>query len=184
MPGPPVRPDGGDHPGPGVIGLRGVAFFASAAIGGGAGASLVGDAGPHVGRQHRPAAVSGTGCSTPVGRQVCGRTGDPRVRSAMLLGALLEGGNLTGPWPVGDNGAAYGPYQLHGAGQAAGEDPARATAIMLPRYAEACSTVPAPSWRADPRGSAAQCAYRAEKPARMYTSPRVRDAWARLGGQR
>lgn len=180
-----------------MIGLRLAAFLATATVGGGGAYVLTGDAGPAAHRLHIPTiraphhtgpVPTGAGCATPVGRAVCRRSADPHVRSAMLLGALLEGGNLTGPWACGDDGWSCGPWQInrsvhHGVSRTEAADPGFAAAYMLPGYQAGCASVPAVRWRVDPRGSAAVCAYRAERPARMYTSSRVKAAWARLGGQ-
>ena len=136
---------------------------------------------------HHAPAPSGAGCSTAVGRAVCSATRDPHIHSAMLLGALLEGGNLTGPWACGDGGWSCGPWQInrsvhHSVSRAEAQDPRFAAAYMLPAYTAGCRAVPVLRWRTDPRAAAAECAYRAERPARMYPTARVNAAWTRLGG--
>src|SRR6266567_3344693 len=50
---------------------------------------------------------------TAVGAAVYAATPNQNTRIAMILGALLEGGSLNGPWAVGDNGTSFGPWQIH-----------------------------------------------------------------------
>jgi hypothetical protein len=125
--------------------------------------------------------VTALALDTDLVRQIRAQAGRGDVAAAMLVGAMLEGGRLDEPWPVGDHGVAHGPFQLHGATRADAERPSSAVRIMLPRYRAACATVPAARWRADRRAAAALCAYRAEKPARMYPQDRVRASWAQIG---
>ena len=138
---------------------------------------------------HSAPLPAGKGCGTPVGKSVCARTGDPHLRSAMLLGALLEGGGLAGPWRCGDGGVSCGPWQIklsvhRTVSRSEAQDPAFAAAYMLPAYTAGCRSVPLVTWRKDPRGAAALCAFRAERPARMYPASRVAAAWQRLGGSK
>jgi hypothetical protein len=163
--------------------------FALTAIGAGAGATVVTEkpAALHL-PGHHGKAPTGPGCKTPVERAVCKATTDPHIRSAMRLGALLEGGNLHGPWVCGDHGWSCGPWQINrsvhaGVSRAEAADPAWAARFMLPAYRAACATVPAALWKTDPRESAATCVFRAERPAAMYSTARVRAAWALLGGK-
>ncbi|HVQ95832.1 MAG TPA: hypothetical protein VMU51_32705 [Mycobacteriales bacterium] len=128
-----------------------------------------------------------TAPATPVGAAVYQSTSDSRVRQAMLLGALLEGGSLTGPWQAGDNGLSWGPFQIYKAAhpdvtRAQAEDPVWAVRYMLPSYAAAVNRVSAGSWEADPKGAAALSAYYAERPKRMYLQKRIDAAWSQLAG--
>lgn len=123
----------------------------------------------------------------PVQRAVYGVTQDPRVRQAMLMGALLEGGNLNGGWSPGDNGTSWGPWQIHGPAhpditQQQAEDPAAAAAYMAPAYAQAVARIPDAMWQSNPTGAAAMAAYLAERPAYMYPPERIVGAAAQLGG--
>lgn len=127
--------------------------------------------------------------STPVGRQIYARTGDPRVRLSMLVGALLEGGTLVGPFPPGDHGTSFGPFQIHlpahpGVSRAEAENPAFAVAYMLPAYVHGVARVYPGAWAADPGNAAATAAFYAERPAHMYPASRVDSAMntLRAGG--
>ncbi len=128
-----------------------------------------------------------TAPATPVGAAVYQSTSDSRVRQAMLLGALLEGGSLTGPWNAGDNGLSWGPFQIYKVAhpdvtRAQAEDPAWAVRYMLPSYAAAVTRISAGSWQSDPKGAAALSAYYAERPAKMYAQKRIDAAWSQLAG--
>ncbi len=149
---------------------------------------------PHLpGLPHGKARALPHGGSSSLTREIDRQTRNPHVRTAMRVGALLEGGSLTpnpatGRWPCGDSGWSCGPYQIHrranpGVSVAESQNPRFAVAYMLPRYAAGCASVPAARWRTDPRGAAATCAYRAERPRNMYPARRVAAAWARLGGK-
>lgn len=114
-------------------------------------------------------------------------TGDSRVATAMLLGALLEGGSWDGPWAPGDQGTSFGPWQIHlpahpGMTQADAENPVAAALFMLPEYTRAVSNVPAALWQSSPMQAAAQAVYLAERPAQMYPTARVAAAWAAMQG--
>jgi hypothetical protein len=114
-------------------------------------------------------------------------TSDARLKSALLMGALLEGGSLTGPWRAGDNGQSFGPYQIYTAAhpdvtREKAENPEYAVAYMLPAYMEGVRRVPSELWQSDPARAAATAVYYAERPAAMYPASRVRAAWARLQG--
>lgn len=122
-----------------------------------------------------------------VSAAVSSLTGDSRVATAMLLGALLEGGSLDGPWPPGDQGTSFGPWQIHlpahpGVTQADAENPLTAALFMLPSYTQAVQRIPDANWQSDPMGSAAEAVYLAERPAAMYPPARVAAAWAALKG--
>jgi hypothetical protein len=125
--------------------------------------------------------------STALEQAIDSSTANPRLRLALRLGALLEGGSFAGPWSVGDNGTSYGPYQIHlpvhpdiTAQQAA--DPLHAVLYMLPEYEAALLRVPESAWQADPSIAAAQVVYYAERPFAMYPAARIRAAWAQLTG--
>ncbi len=113
-------------------------------------------------------------------------TTDERVRLAMKLGALLEGGSLGGgPFPEGDSGTSFGPFQIHlpahpgvSAGQA--QDPSWAVRYMLGEYRAAVASVSDSLWSSDPKSAAALAAFRAERPAVMYPADRIDRAWRAL----
>ncbi|MDE3097005.1 MAG: hypothetical protein KGK07_13535 [Chloroflexota bacterium] len=114
--------------------------------------------------------------------------GDPRVELSMLMGALLEGGSLTGPWSPNlsdPNGGSWGPFQINGGGPRA-NDPAYAVDYMLPRYQQAVAMVDPQLWRSDPKLAAAQAVALAERPlnyqlgAAAYPAPRIQSAWDTL----
>lgn len=112
-------------------------------------------------------------------------TNDQRVIKAMLLGAMLEGGSLSGPWPRGDNGQSAGPFQINSPGNGGvdlgnAEQIPWAVAFMAPRYIAAVNQVPADLWRTNARQAAAQAVYIAERPAKMYSPQNVGNAWAML----
>jgi hypothetical protein len=67
---------------------------------------------------------------------------DANAQLAAIGGALLEGGNLTGPWIAGDKGQSWGPWQINhpshpGVTFAQANDPAQAIRIIGPSYAAA-----------------------------------------------
>jgi hypothetical protein len=79
---------------------------------------------------------------TSVVAAVKGFLNDANARLAAIGGALLEGGNLTGPWNSGDNGQSWGPWQINspshpGVTYAQANDPAQAIKIIGPSYAAA-----------------------------------------------
>ncbi|MGN6564137.1 MAG: hypothetical protein ACTHMU_15895 [Thermomicrobiales bacterium] len=125
--------------------------------------------------------------STQLEAAIDAATSDPHVRTAMRLGALLEGGSYDGPWDVGDQGSSFGPFQIHlpahpGVTRAQAEDPTQAVLFMLGEYQAAALRVPASAWAQDPATAAAQVVYYAERPAAMYPASRIRQAWAVLSG--
>lgn len=118
-------------------------------------------------------------------------TDDPRIRQAMKLAVLLEGGNFEGGWGVGDQGQSFGPYQIytavHRVTREQAEDPVFATKYMLPEFQKAVAAVPASLWQTDPMRAAMLTAGHAERPAMWgqdrnnpYPIDRVRAAWARM----
>lgn len=130
------------------------------------------------------------GRSGPLTTEIDSATRDPHVRTAMRLGALLEGGRLVGPWPCGDGGWSCGPYQINRSPTAnpqvsrtESQNPRFAVQFMAGRYRSACAEQSATAWRTDPRSAAARCVFRAERPAVMYPASRVRAAWRQLGGK-
>ena len=93
----------------------------------------------------------------------------------MLLGAAMEGGSIEGPWPVGDNGTSFGPFQIHNAlprNQA--ENPATAVSYMLQRYRDGVAAET--GWNTNPVAAAANAARRAELPAEMYSNSQIQGA--------
>lgn len=112
-------------------------------------------------------------------------TRDIRVRSAMLLGALLEGGSLgSGPFPTGDSGTSFGPFQMHiggaltssGLTPAQANDPELAVMAMKPIYELAVNRVPSSLWESNPKAAAEQAAFLAERPAGIYHITRGQEA--------
>lgn len=98
---------------------------------------------------------------------------DPHVRLSMELGALLEGGNLTGPWNVGDSGTSFGPFQIHlpahpGVTAMQANDPRFSANFMVSAYQAAASQIPASLWQSDPELAAEQTAFHAERPSVDY----------------
>jgi hypothetical protein len=176
-----------------VIGVAKVVYGITAAVVGATGAAVAGEPTAITSLIPGHHAAPPAGGPTTLTREIDQATADPHVRSAMRVGALLEGGSLapnkrTGRWPCGDSGWSCGPYQIHrranpGVTVAESQDPRFAVRYMLPRYEAGCASVPVVRWRTDPRGAAAECAYRAERPARMYPAARVDAAWKRLGGR-
>lgn len=112
---------------------------------------------------------------------VFSQTKNLRTRESMLLGAGLEGG-WTSPFPVGDHGTSFGPYQLHqgGALTALGLSPAQAenaktaTKAMMPAYQNAVNQISDHLWSSDPESAAEQAAVIAERPAQDYFSTQGR----------
>jgi len=112
---------------------------------------------------------------------------DPRVELAMKLGAMLEGGRWQAPWPVGDSGTSFGPFQIHlpahpGVTRAEAEDPAFAVRYMLPEYQAAVKQITDESWARDPKNAAALAAFKAERPEVMYPQARIDAAYRRAVG--
>ncbi len=114
-------------------------------------------------------------------------TSDARTQLAMLIGSGLEsnfGANTT----PGDAGSSFGPWQFHFTGptklgltpqQAA--DPLQSARAIAPTYQWAVDQVPTALWVSDPKQAAAQAAYLAEQPARMYPQASIDSVWSTLG---
>lgn len=110
-------------------------------------------------------------------------TTNTRLRESMLLGSSLEGG-WTSPYPVGDHGTSFGPFQLHrgGALDSLGgtpqqaSDPKWAVKAMMPRYQNAANQISEQQWRNNPEVAAEQTARIAEAPAQDYFSSQGRQA--------
>lgn len=109
---------------------------------------------------------------------------DWRMRLAMRIGALLEGGSLGGPWPSGDQGVSHGPFQInstvHNVSRAQANDPTFAVSYMLASYQAGVNRVTSERpglWQSDPAAAAALAAYYAERPAAMYPAARVAAAF-------
>lgn len=123
-------------------------------------------------------------------------TDDARERLSLLMGALLEGGDLgAGPFPTGDSGTSFGPWQFHftdlggthfGLTPQQAQDPAQAARAILPNYRAGVQRVTRESgdsiWQTSPGLAAARAAYYAESPAYMYPIARVQQAWTALTG--
>jgi len=129
----------------------------------------------------------------PVPTAVLAATQDNRIAASMLLGSKLEGG-WTSPYPVGDSGTSFGPYQMHQGGlltslgltPAQAENAATATKAMLPSYTAAANKIPQSLWNSNPEQAAEQAAVIAESPATdYYTSQgtsKVDAAWTSTTG--
>lgn len=127
----------------------------------------------------------GGGASYPAGtleKQIAIQTADRRMKLAMLMGALLEGGSWDGPWGVGDGGVSFGPFQINTSAhpdvtRAQAEDPAFAAGYMAGPYAGGVAQV-ADKFDVNPQGAAAAAIYLAERPYAPYPADRVAAAFA------
>jgi hypothetical protein len=113
-----------------------------------------------------------------------------RVRSAMLLGAGLEGGGVIGPWTAGDEGTAFGPFQIRGLTQAEAEDPVRAVQFMLHEhvggeatYLRAVQEIPDALWNSDPLGAATLAVANAERVGGWHKGLTIDEAVNIYGGR-
>lgn len=125
--------------------------------------------------------------ATALERAIDAQTTDWRERLALRLGALLEGGSLSGPWPSGDAGASHGPYQInsnvHAVSYAEANDPAFAVSYMLGEYRAGVARVERERpglWASSPVVAASLAAFYAERPREMYPESRVQSAGAQL----
>jgi hypothetical protein len=130
---------------------------------------------------------------------ILANTKNLRTRESMLLGSALEGG-WSSPYPVGDGGTSFGPYQMHEGGlltslgltSQQAENANTATKAILPTYTNAVNQISEQKWQSDPQGAAEQAAYIAERPAQDYYIARgtatVNKAWSNttavLSGQK
>lgn len=110
-------------------------------------------------------------------------TQNQRLRQSMLLGSALEGG-WTSPYPVGDHGTSFGPFQLHkggaldslGATPEMASDPKWAVKAMMPRYAQAANQISEQQWKNNPEVAAEQTARIAEGPSQDYFASQGRQS--------
>jgi hypothetical protein len=119
----------------------------------------------------------------PVVDAILAKTGDQKMRWALLMGSSLESG--WNPAAVGDNNTSFGPFQIHlpvhpGVTKAQAEDPAWAVNYMFGAYQNGVNKVPAAQWALSPAQAAATAAYYAEAPLNMYPSDRVTAAWPKV----
>ena len=134
--------------------------------------------------------------NNPLGKAIWEQTAglDPvtrdRVRSAMLLGAGLEGGGVVGPWGAGDNGTSFGPFQISGLTQAEAEDVNRAVQFMLyehvggqATYIKAVQAIPDEIWNSDPQGAATLAIANAERVGGWHEGLTVDEAVTIYGGR-
>lgn len=124
----------------------------------------------------------------PVPAAIMQTTTNLRTREAMMVGSHMEGGWYP-PFPVGDQGTSFGPYQMHegGALTASGlsptqaENPVKATKAMLGAYQSAVNQITEQLWTSNPEKAAEETAFLAEKPAVDYYSSQgsgsVDSAW-------
>ncbi len=93
-------------------------------------------------------------------RAIFSETKNLRTREAMLLGSGLEGG-WASPYPVGDQGTSFGPYQMHdgrgGLSQKQAENARTATKSMMPSYESAVNQISDQLWNTDPDGIYLSC---------------------------
>ena len=120
--------------------------------------------------------------NSAVGKAVYAATNNAGIRTAMIMGAILEGG-LNPPYGVGDGGTSFGPFQIHlpahpGVTRAEAENTAFAVKYMLPAYS--ATTLGGALGLA--KMGAASAAFRAERPKNMYPSSRVDAAWNLMHG--
>lgn len=124
----------------------------------------------------------------PVPAAILGQTTNLRTREAMMVGSHLEGGWYP-PFPVGDQGTSFGPYQMHigGALTSSGltptqaENPVKATKAMFGSYTSAVNQISEQLWTSNPEKAAEESAFLAESPAVDYYSSQgaasVDSAW-------
>lgn len=120
-----------------------------------------------------------------VGKAVYAATSSAGLRNSLLLGAYMEGG-WNPPFPMGDNGTSFGPFQMHIGGaltsagytRAQAEDPTLAVKAMIPAYRGAGGDLLGIT-----KNGAARVAFLAERPAQMYPQSRIDAGWAAMHGQ-
>jgi hypothetical protein len=106
-------------------------------------------------------------------------TKNQRTRQSMLMGSALEGG-WKPPYPVGDSGTSFGPFQMHEGGMLTSlnltpkqaETPSIAAPAILPAYQKAVNQISDRLWQTDPKSAAVQAAQIAERPAAGYAQTR------------
>lgn len=139
--------------------------------------------GPRFGRNQRYVQTHSKGwirrlmAGPTVPHAVLSQTKNQRLRESMLLGSSLEGG-WQAPYPVGDQGTSFGPYQMHEGGALSqfgltprqAENANTATKYMLPSYSAAVNQISDQEWKNNPEQAAEQAAVIAEKPAQDYYS--------------
>lgn len=111
----------------------------------------------------------------PVPAAILQTTKNLRTREAMMVGSHLEGGWYP-PFPVGDQGTSFGPYQMHeggaltslGLSSSQAEDPVKATKAMLGGYMSAVNQISEQLWSSNPEKAAEESAFLAESPAQDY----------------
>lgn len=119
--------------------------------------------------------------ATPLEQAIDAATQDKRERLIMRVAALLEGGSLSGPWPAGDNGKSFGPFQIYTTAHpdvtpAQASDPAFAVGYMLPQFRAAIAKIESSRWVTAPFEAIAEAIYYAERPAAPYPIERDRAA--------
>jgi hypothetical protein len=124
----------------------------------------------------------------PVPAAIMHTTTNLRTREAMMVGSHLEGGWYP-PFPVGDQGTSFGPYQMHEGGAltssgltpSQAENPTRATKAMLAAYEDAVNQISEQLWSSNPEKASEESAFLAERPAVDYYSSQgagaVNSAW-------
>src|SRR5215472_11459925 len=137
--------------------------------------------GPRFGRNQRYVQTHSKGwirrlmAGPTVPHAVLSQTKNQRLRESMLLGSSLEGG-WQAPYPVGDQGTSFGPYQMHEGGALSqfgltprqAENANTATKYMLPSYSNAVNQISDQEWQNNPEQAAEQAAVIAESPAQDY----------------
>lgn len=98
----------------------------------------------------------------------------------MLMGSLLEGG-WTDPFPAGDHGTSFGPFQIHlpahpGVSSGQANDPTFAVNYMLAAYRDGVQR----AGGAATAEQAARAAFYAERPAAMYSANRYNSLWSQV----
>jgi hypothetical protein len=89
------------------------------------------------------------------------------VTSKEVLLAMVTGGELESNLnSQSSGGGAYGVWQLQG--NPRGADTSYAASVMIPRYEQAVTKVPASEWQSNPEEAAEEAAYLAERPAETY----------------
>jgi hypothetical protein len=106
-----------------------------------------------------------------------------RVLLAMLMGAYLESGLRANA--VGDSGRSFGPFQIHlpahpGVTAQQAQDPVFAAKYMLKAYEGGVNRVDPAMWNSNPAMASATAAFYAERPAKMYDTQKISQAWPEI----